>query len=409
VEALAFSRDGTRLYSADKDSIKVWEMSPGDRRQCPVLLSDSLFSPDCTRLVNVSGKGKRNENRRGSEVEVFDLAGEKVLALDVPKGPSHGRLDLVDESFAWSKDGKQIAGAMFVSGQSPVLKVLIWNAFTGKVVRTLDRQLPDWDRGAVLAAFRPDGSCLVAGSFRRPDTEKGKRKPGGLLKVWDVAAGRELLTVQSDSGGAANLGFSPNGRLLATAGGPGDQAANGVTLWDVTAGNEIRAFQGGTDFEDLTFSPDGTRLVAHSMDASETSQALVWDIGTGGTVSVLKGHAGAGQGFVFSPDGRRIASVKSTARGGSEVHLWDTATGDELLTLQLPATAVGLAFSPDGHRVIAVGQAVDRRERWEITRSSFIYTPTGQHKKYDSSGFIQGGVIQIWDATPRQESPKANP
>src|SRR5262249_23496990 len=67
MSALAYSRDGARLHSADEDAIRVWDVTPGDRRvyiagvhprasDSPAF-SHALFSPDGSRVANVSGRG----------------------------------------------------------------------------------------------------------------------------------------------------------------------------------------------------------------------------------------------------------------------------------------------------------------------------------------------------------------
>ena len=53
---------------------------------------------------------------------------------------------------------------------------------------------------------------------------------------------------------------------------------------------------------------------------------------------------------VYSPDGRHLASV-----GDGKVQIWDAATGKEALVLRGdPAHDLGVAFSPDGRRLVSV-------------------------------------------------------
>ena len=76
------------------------------------------------------------------------------------------------------------------------------------------------------------------------------------------------------------------------------------------------------------FSPDGTRIVTASWDAT----ARIWNAAAGKELAVLRGHDGGVLSAAFSPDGTRIvtASVDKTAR------IWDvhvaTMMAGELVT-----------------------------------------------------------------------------
>ena len=82
--------------------------------------------------------------------------------------------------------------------------------------------------------------------------------------------------------------------------------------------------------------------------------AMVWDSARGEVIRTsprfLPGNAAQP---AISPDGLRLATGGGNEVMG-EVTLWDAATGEETLTLRgIRKRVVSLAFSPDGHWLVA--------------------------------------------------------
>ena len=66
------------------------------------------------------------------------------------------------------------------------------------------------------------------------------------------------------------IAFSPDGRLIASADGGGI-----LRLWDVASGREITAFSADTGIiYSVAFSPDGRRLATSSWD----KRIKIWDL-----------------------------------------------------------------------------------------------------------------------------------
>jgi WD40 repeat protein len=117
------------------------------------------------------------------------------------------------------------------------------------------------------AVFFPDGRCIAV------DCDQP-------VKLWDIAAGREVRrfedtfspSIKMGSGFPIPLAISPNGTLLAAAG-----ADNSILLWEVATGRELSPLRGHHDVvQSLAFFPDGKRLLSGSSDTT----ALVWDLST---------------------------------------------------------------------------------------------------------------------------------
>ena len=100
------------------------------------------------------------------------------------------------------------------------------------------------------------------------------------------------------------------------------------------------------------FSPDG-RLVA---TASDDGTGRIWDVASGQSLHVLRGHGAAVSSVTFSADGARVV----TAGDDAIARIWDAHAGDSRLVLRASAGRVlGVAFSPDG-RLIATGTRPER-------------------------------------------------
>ena len=211
-----------------------------------------------------------------------------------------------------------------------------------------------WPRPAVIrrprcGTSRPGGSCspcpatpvTVDGVAFSPDgTRLATASDDKTAKVWDVASGREVLTLAGHTNGSLAWPSAPMARAWPRP--VGDKTAK---VWDVSSGREVLTLAGHTDaVNGVAFSPDGTRLATASCDRT----AKVWDVASGREVLTLSGHTNAVVGVAFSPDGTRLA----TASWDKTAKVWDVSSGREVLTLSGHTDEVmGVAFSPDGTRL----------------------------------------------------------
>lgn len=203
-------------------------------------------------------------------------------------------------------------------------------------------------------AFSRDGTHIVTGG------------DDGLIKIWEAATGRELLSFRG-RGAVSGVAFSPDGTRIATAN--PDRTA---TIWNAATGAEVLSFHGHehSAVTAVAFNPDGTLLATSSLDRT----ARLWDTATGRAIRVFRGHAGGVWCVAFSPDWKRLA----TASEDGTARVWDTSSGRPLITLrghQRPVVSV--AFDRDGKR-IATGSADRTAKVWDVESARALLTVTDE-------------------------------
>lgn len=290
----------------------------------------------------------------GRTVHVCETDGGKVVAsLAVPTS--------LDEAAGGRDDIQLVAfgphGTHLVTA-SRDRKLRLWDIAAGRELAVLDHPRPIY-----FAIFSPDGTRLVS-SFG-----------DAAVRLWNVPEGRETAVLQHPSPVASAV-FNPDGRRLVTACVDGT-----VHIWDL-AGRKIAALQGHTKaVREIRFSPDGARFVSTSADTT----ARIWDTVSGEALLILR-HLSPVSSAAFSANGTRIVTA-----AGNDTHVFDSATASEIAVLKGHEGHVrDASFSADGARIVTASD--DRSVRvWDAAGGGEIAMLTGHLLAVTSAAFSSDG------------------
>jgi WD40 repeat protein len=148
---------------------------------------------------------------------------------------------------------------------------------------------------------------------------------------------------------------SPDRLWVAT--GTWSETAIGATVWDAKTGQAVKDFPVDGHCNGLGFSPDGRWL------ATGGGGCRLWKVGTWeeGPRVARPGERG---GFAFTPDGRVLA----LEAGFSQVRLVEVDSGAELARLTVPeqTRVAPTCFSPDGAQLVVVGTESQLLYIWDL-------------------------------------------
>jgi hypothetical protein len=260
----------------------------------------------------------------------------EVILLDPATGEVTGRLTGQDgkvTALAFSRDGDNLAVASGVPGASGVVRIYFFPP-SGVAINKPEVVINAHKDIILCLAFSPDGNTLATCGYDR------------LIKLWDVATGKERRTLKDHSDSVYSVSFSPDGKLLASGG-----ADRAVKVWDVATGTRLYTLGEATDWVyAVAWHPDGKHLTAGGVDKS----IRVWEASAAGgkVVQSVFAHAGAVTRLVYSADGSTLYSLSEDRTAKA----WSTAKMQERTVYpKQPDTPLALAVRGDGKQ-LALGR-----------------------------------------------------
>ena len=408
VGVLAFARDGRQLISAASQTIRIWDTTSWTETELLRGHTSGIFAVAISGrqqlFASVGGDGNlmlwkkdaqgkkpgyirlpaerlsdihelnRNDSRllllrSGKPPELVDLKSDSP-GLPLPKIASSelvlgwaGSWAGSDVVCHWNGDQQVLVhelrgGTLIPHG---AIKLRTAARPTGLIFNA-NRQLVAWTEKAfprsifvsslLAAGHQTELKSDISNVYLWRFSEHGRFLTGPAInqssvRAWNVETGQIVASVDID-GKAWDLDFAVGGQVL-------------VASLEQGSGHEVRFF----DLENPDQPPrrvlgrEHSKMLAISRDGGSVACATVggqvrlFDPVVGEQVGpTLHGHLNPAYGVAFSPDGKRLIS---TASGREAVKLWDVSTGQELLTLSGDGSYLYAARWLGGGDVILVG------------------------------------------------------
>lgn len=273
---VTFSAQGEFLVSSSQDmNITVWDVK--SRQEVHTFKMKSVDMAD----IDVSSR-----NMLASGEAIWDLESmQEIYVLE--------RGSQFPASVAFSPDGSLLALGLFEQ------QITLWDVASGQPVYTFDKQEENRTK---RMEFSPDGALLAVGVIN------------GTVRLLDVASGKIIHILRN--GGETDihgLAFSPDGNYLASGG-----RVPAVILWNVAGGEVVRQFSLTDNAISMDFSPDGTILATAG---GYKYEVRLWDVESGNLLYSLP-HNDQLTSVAFSPDGKLLA----VGCFDNNIYLWGIST-----------------------------------------------------------------------------------
>jgi WD40 repeat protein len=297
ISSLILSPDGKTLFTGSADQkVKSWDLSSGRELKeysgHNDTITSSAISPD-NRIIATASKDHT--------IKLWDVnTGDEIAGY---KGS-----DKTISAVAFSVDGKNLAIALDDG------RVEIWNIATKQTIATLNAH----SNNIYDISFSPDGTMFATASWDMS------------VKLWDYRTLREKTVFKSDKKKFYSVLFSPNGKSLAAV--SWDSGQSEIKLWDLAAGKELMNIQETSrDNPHIAFSPDNRRLAIGEADG----YVKLVDLITDQELISLKGHNRSITAVLFSRDGKTLF----TGSEDMSVKLWYTNSNEDLINNSFSSTS----------------------------------------------------------------------
>jgi WD40 repeat protein len=232
-----WARDGRSFATTGFDGmVRSWEISTG--RCTAAVAAHPAYA--CSVALSPDGRRFATGGSADPHVKIYESAGGRELrSIATPGGATY--------SLAFSGDGR------FLVGNQADGHLRVW--------RTQD--------GAPVLDLTPRGAYVTSYAFSRDGRLVAFPAAAGAVHVVGLSdwtangpGGARVRVLEGHPGGSSFAAFHPSGRHLATSGADGE-----IRIWDVATGKAVNTLQpSGGKGARLAFTPDGRSLVVVGSD-----------------------------------------------------------------------------------------------------------------------------------------------
>jgi WD40 repeat protein len=198
-------------------------------------------------------------------------------------------------------------------------------------------QVPD-ERGPF--ALSPDGTTVVSANGRMP--------VGTQLDFLDTSTGKSLRKLDLPDSDPHSMQFTSDGKTLVLA------SPSSIKLVDAQTGKVVRSMDSKNDWDSsFALTAEGDWVAVQQLQYVHNAPVTIWDTKTGKEVASLPGRGASCKGLAFSPDGKRLLL-------------------NSRVPTQVDASAPSMSFGPDvalacidvptqkivGETTVGIGQSV---------------------------------------------------
>jgi WD40 repeat protein len=230
---------------------------------------------------------------------------------------------------------------------------------------------------------------------------------GGLdftARLWEVSTGNQLRAFVGHSSFIMSIEISADNKCVVT--GSTDGTAR---IWDMATGKQVLQFDDHPcPVDSVAFSVDGKYVASGGWDGT----SLLWETKTGKVVQKFAGHKGWVSAIQVSADGKYVV----TGSNDHTARVWEVATGKPVQEFAgHSASLMSVAISAD-NKYVATGSMDTTARIWKIATGKQVRQFKGHSGKVKAVAFLGNSKYvvsagfddsaRIWDANTGEEKGK---